>query len=125
MSHRTAKSLEPIEPLPFELERRQFQPSVAVVVPVFNEEHVVPLTYKRIANVLNGLELNWSLTFVNDGSHDGTIAALERLYEYDSRVSYVALSRNFGHQAALAAGLDDCDADVVSRWTPISSIHLN
>jgi polyisoprenyl-phosphate glycosyltransferase len=113
MKARMTEAVEPVEPLPFSLERRQYQPSVAIVVPVFNEEHVVGLAYERIADVLNGLELDWSLTFVNDGSHDGTIAALERLYESDSRVSYVVLSRNFGHQAALAAGLDHIDADAV------------
>jgi dolichol-phosphate mannosyltransferase len=113
MKEHRAEALETVEPLPFALEQRHSQPSVAVVVPAFNEEHAVELAYQRIADVLNGLELDWSLTFVNDGSRDGTIAALERLYESDSRVSYVALSRNFGHQAALAAGLDHIDADVV------------
>jgi dolichol-phosphate mannosyltransferase len=105
--------MEPITPLPFGLETRKFQPSVAVVVPVFNEERVVRLTYERIAGVLDGLGLDWRLIFVNDGSRDGTVTALDRLYESDGRVSYVVLSRNFGHQAALAAGLDQTDADVV------------
>jgi polyisoprenyl-phosphate glycosyltransferase len=105
--------LEPIDPLPLRLEPRALSPSVALVVPVFNEEHVVRMTYDRIAEVMDGLQLDWSLTFVNDGSRDETIAALEQLYDHDPRVSYVALSRNFGHQAALSAGLDHCDGDVV------------
>jgi dolichol-phosphate mannosyltransferase len=106
-------SLEPVEPLPFQLEVRRFSPSVALVVPVFNEERVVQMTYERIANVMNGLDVNWHVTFVNDGSRDGTARALEALYEHDPRVSYLILSRNFGHQAALSAGLDHTDADVV------------
>jgi polyisoprenyl-phosphate glycosyltransferase len=121
--HRTAEnvrvrsgvyeSLEPVEPLPFRLEPRQFTPTVALIVPVFNEEHVVGLTYRRIAHVMNSLGLKWSLTFVNDGSRDATLGSLEQLYEDDPRVSYVVLSRNFGHQAALTAGLDHANADVV------------
>jgi polyisoprenyl-phosphate glycosyltransferase len=107
------QQLESVEPLPFALEPRQARPSVAIVVPVFNEEHVVRMTYERVAKVMNQLGLEWSLTFVNDGSRDGTIVVLEDLYERDRRVSYVILSRNFGHQAALSAGLDHCDADIV------------
>jgi glycosyltransferase involved in cell wall biosynthesis len=106
-------ALEPVEPLPFRPEPREFTPSVAVVVPVFNEEQVVQTTYERIAEVMDQLKLDWSLTFVNDGSGDKTLVSLEQLYERDPRVSYVVLSRNFGHQAALAAGLDHVDADVV------------
>jgi dolichol-phosphate mannosyltransferase len=113
MSQEIEVTLEPVEPLPFRLERREFTPSVALVVPVFNEENVVRLTYERIAEVMDSVDLDWNLTFVNDGSRDGTIAELESLYELDPRVSYVALSRNFGHQAALAAGLDHSHADVV------------
>jgi dolichol-phosphate mannosyltransferase len=113
VGHELRGTVEQIEPLPFRLERRQFAPSVALVVPVFNEERVVQMAYQRIGAVMDGLGLAWHLTFVNDGSRDGTVAELERLYESDPRVSYVVLSRNFGHQAALAAGLDHSDADVV------------
>ncbi len=106
-------TLEPVEPLPFPVEQRGFTPSVALVIPTFNEELVVPMTYQRIVETMDSLNLEWSLIFVNDGSRDGTIQALERLYAADARVSYLVLSRNFGHQAALAAGLDHADADVV------------
>lgn len=105
--------LEPVEPLPFQLEARQFSPTIALVVPAFNEERVVRLAYDRISQVMDGLEVDWHLTFVNDGSRDGTLGELEALYEQDPRVSYLILSRNFGHQAALSAGLDHSDADVV------------
>lgn len=109
----TAESVESVEPLPFPLRPRGRRPSVAVVVPTFNEEDVLPLTYRRIAQTMDALDVQWSITFVNDGSSDGTLRTLEKLYESDRRVSYVALSRNFGHQAALAAGLDHVDGDVV------------
>jgi polyisoprenyl-phosphate glycosyltransferase len=114
MRQTTPAVVEPIEPLPFPLERRNLSPSVALVIPVFNEERVVQLTYERVAQTMHSLDVAaWNLTFVNDGSRDETIAALEQLYERDPRVSFVVLSRNFGHQAALAAGLDHSDADVV------------
>jgi len=108
-----AQTVEPVEPLPFPLVPRDRTPSVAVVVPTFNEEDVLPLTYRRIAQAMDALGAPWSIMFVNDGSSDGTLRALEKLYEGDRRVSYVALSRNFGHQAALAAGLDHAEGDVV------------
>ena len=104
---------EPVEPLPFPLERRTLAPSVALVIPTFNEELVVPMTHRRIAETMDALGLEWSVLFVNDGSRDRTVAALERLRLADQRVGYLVLSRNFGHQAALAAGLDHVDADVV------------
>jgi len=107
------ESLEPVEPLPFPLAPRGRTPSVALVVPTFNEEAVLPLTYRRIVETMDALSAPWSVTFVNDGSSDGTLHALEKLHASDGRVSYVALSRNFGHQAALAAGLDHADGDVV------------
>lgn len=104
---------ELVEPLPFPLEQRTHAPSVALVIPTFNEELVVPMTHRRIVETMDGLALEWSVVFVNDGSRDGTVAALERLRLADPRVEYLVLSRNFGHQAALAAGLDHVDADVV------------
>jgi len=105
--------VEAVEPLPFSLERRTSNPSVAVVIPVFNEEAVLPLTYRRLVQTMDRLGAPWTITFINDGSRDGTLRILEELYSRDARVSYVALARNFGHQAALAAGLDQADADVV------------
>ena len=98
--------LEPFGPLPFPLEQRAQPPEIRVVIPVFNEEQVIERTYDRLSEVLDGLGVSWSVVFVNDGSEDGTIRVLEALFRRDDRVAYVLLSRNFGHQSALAAGLD-------------------
>src|SRR6059058_4343571 len=105
MSFVTDNTLEPVEPLPFPLQARTATPSVDFVIPAFNEELVLPLTYGRIVEVMDPLDVGWTVTFVNDGSRDGTVGVLERLHAADPRVSYLALSRNFGHQAALSAGL--------------------
>lgn len=106
--------VEPLLPLPFPLERRRIaRPALCVVVPVFNEEAVLPRTYGELARVLDQTEVEWSLLFVNDGSRDGTAGILEQLYRADRRVGYIMLSRNFGHQSALTAGFDHAEADIV------------
>ena len=105
--------IEPAASLPFSLVPREHVPHVCIVVPAYNEEEVLEPLYVRLERVLDGLAVPWSILFVNDGSDDGTMAVLESLYIRDERVSYLVLSRNFGHQAALSAGLDRADADVV------------
>ncbi|MET0624210.1 MAG: glycosyltransferase family 2 protein [Pyrinomonadaceae bacterium] len=109
----TTHQIEPILPLPFPLEPRDnHSPKLCVVIPVYNEEQVLQRTYDELKAALDGLRLDWSILFVNDGSRDGTAAILETLFRRDKRVSYILLSRNFGHQAALTAGLDHANADV-------------
>ena len=111
-SSRDGGSVQTLGVLPYPLASRAVEPRVAVVIPVFNEEAVVRTTYERVRDVLDAAGIEWSLLVVNDGSRDGTVAVLESLYAADPRVSYLALSRNFGHQAALAAGLEEAEGDV-------------
>jgi len=105
--------IEQVGPLPVPLEPRTASPNVVIVVPVHDEEEVVELAFTEISKVMNTLGVDWSIVFVNDGSRDATLAALERLYQRHEQVSYLSLSRNFGHQSALAAGLDHANGDVV------------
>ena len=108
------QNIEPILPLPFPLEMRNNpRPDLCVVIPVYNEEQVLLHTYEELTKVLNEMNVEWSLLFVNDGSRDGTAGVLEMLYRMYKRVNYILLSRNFGHQAALTAGFDHADADIV------------
>ena len=81
-------------------------PEVSAVVPVFNEQESLAELHRRVAAVLNGLGVSWELVLVNDGSRDKTPELLDELCTRDSRCRVIHLSRNFGHQAALAAGLD-------------------
>lgn len=82
-------------------------PVISVVVPVFNEEAVLPLLYQRMRTMLDGLHEPWELILVNDGSRDGTLDGLRALARQDpARIRYRSLSRNFGHQIAVSAGLD-------------------
>lgn len=81
-------------------------PSVAIVIPVFNEEQVLPELLRRIAAVCaRETNIDWRVIFVNDGSRDRTGDVIEAQVATDPRVVLVELSRNFGHQAALAAGM--------------------
>jgi dolichol-phosphate mannosyltransferase len=86
---------------------------LSVVVPVYNEEEVLPAFHARLSAVLGTLPCQSEILFVNDGSKDGTAAVLERLAAQDERVKLLALTRNFGHQPALSAGLDHCSGDAV------------
>ncbi len=84
---------------------------LSVVAPVYNEEALIDEFYARVCAALAGLP--FELVLVDDGSSDGTTAALERLADHDPRVRVVFLSRNFGHQTALTAGLDHARGDAV------------
>ena len=106
-------TITPLGTLPFPLAKRpDAAPHVCVVVPVYNEERSVEALCDRLGEALGPLDATWSVLFVNDGSSDQTMARLEELHGADEHVSYILLSRNFGHQAALCAGLDHADGDV-------------
>ncbi|MBC7448939.1 MAG: glycosyltransferase family 2 protein [Hymenobacteraceae bacterium] len=80
---------------------------MSVVIPVYNEEAVLPLLIQRLRAVLVGLGEPWEVIFINDGSRDRTLGGLRTLAAADpQRLRYLSLSRNFGHQIAVSAGLD-------------------
>ncbi len=84
------------------------QKQITIVVPAYNEEGNVAVLRDRVAATLDPLgRYSWKMLFVDDGSRDGTLGALKRLAQEDPRVGYLSFSRNFGHQAALKAGLDE------------------
>jgi dolichol-phosphate mannosyltransferase len=79
---------------------------VSVVVPLYNEEENAAELYRRLRAALEQCAGSFELVFVNDGSKDATPELLDRLAAGDSRVTIIHLSRNFGHQAAVSAGID-------------------
>jgi glycosyltransferase involved in cell wall biosynthesis len=79
---------------------------LSVVVPAYNEEAVLPEFHRRLTTVLAAMPVEAEVIYVNDGSTDGTVATLQGLREQDARVAMVDLSRNFGKEIALSAGLD-------------------
>ena len=81
--------------------------TVDLVVPVFNEEKCLPFFWQRVNSLaLKHSKYSWNFIFINDGSTDGTTDFLEKLSKQNKRVSVIKFSRNFGHQAAITAGLD-------------------
>ena len=85
--------------------------TLSVVAPVHNEREVLPEFHRRIGEALSGID--YELLIVDDGSDDGTADALEVMAAGDPRVRVVTLSRNFGHQAAITAGLDHARGAVI------------
>ena len=87
---------------------------VSLAIPVYNEEAVIPELIRRTTAVLDGVPGGpHEIVLVDDGSSDGTLKLLEQAAEKDARIVAVALSRNFGHQTALAAALDQVSGDVI------------
>lgn len=86
-------------------------PRLTVVVPAYNEAAVLETFHGRLSRVLDELPLNCDVLYVDDGSSDGTWALIEALAVRDARTGALKLSRNFGKEAALTAGLDHVDAD--------------
>ena len=86
-----------------------------IVVPCFNEEAVIEQTHRRLAQVAGNITVvRTTVIYVDDGSRDGTLVKLRAIAAGDPHVRIVALSRNFGHQYALTAGLDASTGDAVA-----------
>ena len=86
---------------------------LSVVIPVLNEERNVPELHRRIALVLENQAVDFEIVFVDDGSTDLTADILQNLHDRDPRIKSVRLARNFGHQAAISAGLRAASGDAV------------
>ena len=89
------------------------QPLFSFVIPVWNEEKNIPLVYDKLIEILPQINAEAEFIFINDGSTDNSLAELDKLANYDKRVRYINFSRNFGHQAALTAGLQYSQGDAV------------
>lgn len=88
--------------------------TITVLVPAYNEQEVIEELYIRLVNVIDNIKsYKFEILFVNDGSHDNTLEILKEKRRFDSRVGYVDLSRNFGKEIAMIAGLDYASGDAV------------
>lgn len=88
-------------------------PKYSFIVPAYNEEKNIPALYERIYTLMKKISGSWELIFINDGSIDKTEKVLNELSEKDKNVKFIKLSRNFGHQAALSAGLKFASGEAV------------
>lgn len=89
------------------------RPKLSVVIPVYEEEEIVPTLVERLGRALDGLGVDAEVILVDDGSRDGTWAAVALAHESDPRFAGLRLSRNFGHQVAISAGLAESTGDAV------------
>lgn len=88
---------------------------ITIIVPCYNEQDVLPVLYERLQSIIKTLSSNYvfEVLFVNDGSKDNTLYLLKKMAKEDQRISYLDLSRNFGKELAMIAGLDHADGDAV------------
>ncbi|MBT9538637.1 glycosyltransferase family 2 protein [Thiobacillus sp.] len=86
---------------------------ISVVAPAYNEEDVLPAFHKRLCAVFDGLDHELEVIYVNDGSSDRTIALLHEMRVQDPRITLIDLSRNFGKEIAMTAGLDHASGDAI------------
>ncbi|MBU0590399.1 MAG: glycosyltransferase family 2 protein [Gammaproteobacteria bacterium] len=96
-----------------QLAQRMDRIMVSIVVPVYNERDVLPSLYARLNKVLEQLKLNYEIVMVDDGSQDGSVEFLFDLVGRSSAVKVVCLSRNFGKEAAMTAGIDQALGDAI------------
>lgn len=89
------------------------RPALSLVVPAYNEQEVLPEFHRRATAALDGLGMSYEVVYVNDGSGDRTLEVLRGIRQRDPRTVVVSLSRNFGKEIALTAGLDHTRGDAV------------
>lgn len=85
---------------------------LSVIVPCYNEEAVIGESYRRTREVLSALPCPTEIIYINDGSRDATRRLLDEIAAADEEVKVIHFSRNFGHQPAVTAGINQCDADL-------------
>lgn len=96
-----------------EISGEEFMPKYSLVVPAYNEEKSLPLFYEAVVPMMESLQEEFEIIFVNDGSRDATKEILKELAAKDSRVKVCSFSRNFGQQAALLCGFAEAKGDAV------------
>ena len=92
---------------------RTHRVSVSVVVPLFNEEEVLPEFHRRLSAALDTIDAESEIVYVSDGSSDRSMALLTEIHSRDARAAVIELSRNFGKEVAMSAGLDAARGDAV------------
>ncbi|MCR5293861.1 MAG: glycosyltransferase family 2 protein [Lachnospiraceae bacterium] len=87
---------------------------LSIIVPCFNEEDSIPVFYTEASKILGGLDVDYEICFINDGSDDGTLQILKQMSVGDEKIKYISFSRNFGKEAALYAGFCNVSGDYVA-----------
>ena len=96
-----------------EINIRKDEVAISVLIPIYNEEAIIPELYRRIRENVLKISNSYELIFLNDGSTDNSLFEIISLTETDLNVFFINFSRNFGHQIAVSAGLDFCKGETV------------
>lgn len=88
-------------------------PHISLIIPAFDEENNLEKLYKELVPVVESLNKDFEIIFIDDGSRDNSFEIIKRLHDKDPRVTGLSLSRNFGHQVALIAGMEHASGEVV------------
>lgn len=89
-------------------------PRYSIVAPVYNEEDLIEEFYQRVCTAMSALQEPWELVLVNDGCHDRSPEIMDALYDRDpDHLVIIHFARNFGHQLAITAGMDEARGDAV------------
>ena len=86
---------------------------ISAIIPSYNEQDNVGLMYERMTKTLSKISPDYEIIYINDCSKDQTLLRIKELAEKDTHVKYLSVSRNFGHQIAVSAGLDYCSGKAV------------
>jgi len=87
---------------------------LSLVVPCFNEETSIPVFYEEAIRICVSINVQFEIIFIDDGSTDNTLSILRQLINQDTRIHYISLSRNFGKEAALLAGLQAARGEYIA-----------
>lgn len=87
---------------------------LSIIIPIFNEEGNLSKLYDRLSKVAQSLNVSYELIFINDGSYDNSLSIIMSFANSDKHVKYINFSRNFGHQIAVTAGIDNCTGNAVA-----------
>ena len=85
---------------------------ISIIIPCYNEEKIISFTYKRVTHILEENNYNYEIIFINDGSTDDTSKIIDGFIKKNNKVKLINFSRNFGHQAAVSAGINNCSGDI-------------
>ena len=84
---------------------------LSIIIPIYNESGNIKLLHERLTKAISPMKVSYEMIFVNDGSRDDSMALIKQLASSHPEVKFIDLSRNFGHQIAVTAGLQFCNGD--------------
>ena len=97
---------------------------LSLVVPCYNEQEALPIFYRETKKVMESMDCDYEMIFVNDGSKDGTLELLKEFAKEDTHVTYIGFSRNFGKEAAIYAGFEHASGDYIAMLDAGSSVII-